>query len=1043
MGLRQVGAILRRLVLVSERAVEGQSDRQLVGHFVTTKDEAAFAALLQRHGRLVLGVCRSVLHHEQDAEDAFQATFLVLARMAPSIRKRDALASWLYGVALRISMKARQAMKSRRRNERQGGTRTPEQPVSEAALRELQAVLFQAVGKLPEKYRAPFVLCCLEGKSRAEAAQELGWREGTVSSRIAKARALLESALARRGIALPAAMTAAVIAPGVVSAGLPIALSARAAVAFAAGNGAEAGPAPAVALAEGMVQAMLVTKLKSVAAIVLLLAVLAGAGPLAYSALQAAERDRAIPAPLALEAAGKKADNPGPGAKVDLTAPKEKPAAPRIDAATIAAYEKIGGSHYDDHLDLYTWAVYRQVGQKAVQGFRFYAFPKAPLPQVAAPFGLDLGQTDTSNASLKQLAHLKNLRSLCLWKTRVSDSGLKALAPLHDLSWLDLSDTRVTGPGLKDLAPLKNLTTLYLDVRQLTDANLRVLRSIGLIHAVVHADRKFRGFSSNREGCPDDLARPRSAGDVVWFDLHGTKVTDVGLKALTGLNNLAFLNLNATRVTDAGVKEVSVFKHLASLDLGQTAVTDAAMAALAGMNELTALNLASTKVTARGLAELAGLKKLAALTLDGHQLTDETLRVLREANLLQALTRRPPRSQLRRRSVQDVVEFDLSHAAVTDAGLKELTGLKNLVLLNLSGSKVTDRGLKELVPFKKLATLHLGGEQLTDASLHALRELGLLHVLAEARAGTFLTPGYDKRPKSADDVISLDLRSSQLTDAGLKELTVLKNLSSLNLGDTHVTGQGLEELVGLKNLTHLGLNATKLTDAGMKLAASFKRLSSLDLTNTKVTATGLKELVRLKGLSGLYLAPGQLSDANLRVLGELGLLHTLSRATAAYADPSTRSEAEVIALDLSGTAVTDAGLKELARLRNLVKLEALNLSGTAVSDAGLKELARLRNLVKLDLRQSQVTGVGLEDLADLMKLSELVVNDQVTDAGLRQIATLKRLKVLGLHGNQMTAAGFKHLTALQDLTSLYVAGTGLTDAVLKELRKALPKCRIN
>src|SRR6516162_11768011 len=206
MNAGTLGAIVRRILLDAEQKTADQSDLCLLKCFVTEKDEAAFAALMKRHGRLVFAVCRSVLDQEQDAEDAFQATFLVLARMASSIRKGNSLASWLHGVALRTALKARAAMNTRRRIERHARTLTPEQPASEAAFRELQAILHEEVGRLAEKYRAPFVLCCLEGKSRSEASEELGWKEGTVASRVAQARKLLEARLLRRGIALPAAL---------------------------------------------------------------------------------------------------------------------------------------------------------------------------------------------------------------------------------------------------------------------------------------------------------------------------------------------------------------------------------------------------------------------------------------------------------------------------------------------------------------------------------------------------------------------------------------------------------------------------------------------------------------------------------------------------------------------------------------------------------------------------------------------------------------------------------------------------------------------
>src|SRR5262249_25278400 len=147
---------------------EERSDPQLLQTFARDNDQQAFAALVERHGRLVLNVCWHVLQHRQDAEDAFQATFLVLARQAPSIRKQESLASWLHGVAYRMSIKAKRDAARRRAHESQAAERPARDAVSEMTWREAQAILDAEIQALPEKYRAAFILCCLESHSRSD-----------------------------------------------------------------------------------------------------------------------------------------------------------------------------------------------------------------------------------------------------------------------------------------------------------------------------------------------------------------------------------------------------------------------------------------------------------------------------------------------------------------------------------------------------------------------------------------------------------------------------------------------------------------------------------------------------------------------------------------------------------------------------------------------------------------------------------------------------------------------------------------------------------
>ncbi len=272
-------AVVRHIRQLATPAASAEaSDAQLLERFRAAGDEAAFRALVQRHGQMVMGVCRRVLHHHQDAEDAFQATFLVLARKAASIHQRTALASWLYGVALRVAGTARLAAARRQARERRAMKVERAQPDLELAWRELQAVLAEEVRRLPHKYQAPFVLCCLEGQSKAEAAAQLGWKEGTVSSRLAAARKRMQERLARRGLTLTGALCAAGLAASPAPALPPhlVHQTVDAAQAVLAGKAA-AMAAPVRTLLEGVTKAMLTSKVKLATVVLLAAGLLAAA----------------------------------------------------------------------------------------------------------------------------------------------------------------------------------------------------------------------------------------------------------------------------------------------------------------------------------------------------------------------------------------------------------------------------------------------------------------------------------------------------------------------------------------------------------------------------------------------------------------------------------------------------------------------------------------------------------------------------------------------------------------------------------------------
>jgi RNA polymerase sigma factor (sigma-70 family) len=242
-----------------------QSDGQLLSQFLVRRDEAAFAALVRRHGPMVFAVCRRVLGNVADAEDAFQATFLVLVRNAAALSARAVLGDWLHGVARRTALSARRAC-ARRRAKEQAMARSD--VACEAIENDWLPLLDEELRRLPENYRLPIVLCDLEGKTRQEAAARLGWPEGTVAGRLARGRELLARRLLRHGGAVSSSALAVALAQNAASACISEALvhsTTRAANVFAAGTGAATAviSARVAALTEGVVRAMFLAKLKT------------------------------------------------------------------------------------------------------------------------------------------------------------------------------------------------------------------------------------------------------------------------------------------------------------------------------------------------------------------------------------------------------------------------------------------------------------------------------------------------------------------------------------------------------------------------------------------------------------------------------------------------------------------------------------------------------------------------------------------------------------------------------------------------------------
>jgi RNA polymerase sigma factor (sigma-70 family) len=316
--------------LAAGQAASDVSDRDLLDRFLAGGDEAAFAALVERHGGMVLGVCRRVLRNAHDAEDACQAAFLVLARKAASIRNHESLASWLHGVGFFAATRLKRQLARRAAREALRREVPQADVAAEVSWREMRALLDDELARLPDRFRSPLVLCYLEGRTRDEAAQQLGWTVGALRGRLERGRECLRARLARRGLTLSAALFAGALVESSASAAPPaefVVLTVKAGLLYAAGRApADVISVQVVTLAEGVLKAMLLSKLKIAAAVLVALAVL---GASAASLTRQAFADRPAAAPAQLTAAEQPAEPPAKEKKdpADKLVTEKKPSA--------------------------------------------------------------------------------------------------------------------------------------------------------------------------------------------------------------------------------------------------------------------------------------------------------------------------------------------------------------------------------------------------------------------------------------------------------------------------------------------------------------------------------------------------------------------------------------------------------------------------------------------------------------------------------------------------------------------------------------------
>jgi RNA polymerase sigma factor (sigma-70 family) len=844
--------------LIGVPAVEEMTDGQLLEQFTAQHEEAAFAELVRRHGSLVLSVCRGVLNHPHDAEDAFQATFLVLARKAGSIRKHESLGSWLYGVAYRVARKAKVQTAQRRAHEREAVSMAPSDPLAEVDLRELRPLLFAELNRLPTTYRAAVVLCYLEGKTNEEAARQLRWPLGTVKGRLTRARDLLRDRLTRRGVTLSAGLVATVLAEQTASAGVPATLvhsTVKAATLFAAGKASAAGvSAPVATLVEGVLHEMFQTKLKIAVAWLLAVALIgAGAGVLTYHALAAdqppVQKADAAPQP--------------PPARV-AAEPKPEPARERkFDSTHFLTVYQLTGRSQPKLLGTTPTAKHRGIVIPA--GATWYVAPPGMGMGGGLLGGFGGGIGFGGGAGLGGGAGAVGFGGGAVgFGGGAFGAGGAGFGGMP----AQFGGGAGFGGGAFGAAGAKG------DGGGGAGFGGGALGGGGAGFA---GGAVGIGGGAGFAGGGQGLGQPPN-GNFAGF---GMKLTQKELKALIAeIKKQSIPGLGIEyhpEFTDAELAQLKDLTALQTLVLRDTGVTDAGLKHVQNMKALQTLIIESKEITGKGLADLKNLTRLRTLQLSGPRIDDDCVAPLGELSGLKTLRLRWTKidddglkeltSLDALKSVNGLEELEIVGGAVTDKGLAHLNDLAGLKRLRLYLTKITDDGLECLKDLPELKVLiidccsdgigfvfHADGKFVGMGGAGfggggAVGGAGLGGAVGGAGFG-----GAAGKTNLFTPIGPLEVPTGKVTNAGLKHLKGMKQLTQLGVTSWHVTDAGLENLKDLGRLKWLQLGSPDITDKGLVQLKGLTELETLDLMATQTTGGGAAHLKNLPKLKVLYVA---------------------------------------------------------------------------------------------------------------------------------------------------------------------------------------------
>lgn len=1036
----------------------GQTDGQLLDLFVRDQDGAALAALVRRHAPMVWGVCRRVLSAHHDAEDAFQATFLVLVRKAEAVPRPELVGNWLYGVARQTAVRMRALAARRAVRERQVAVMPEPATADEYLWNDLRPVLDDELCRLPEKYRALLVLCDLEERTRADVARLLAIPEGTVASRLAAARAMLAKRLARRGLVVSGTLLGAVLASRTtaeaVAAGVG-SITSRTAALLEAGTGTAAAISPTVAeLIRGVTGAMRLSKIKAVTAVLLAAGLALGGisvGLGRSGGSPAMDRPNAPAAPPANPPAQEKNRPEQPVAPDGeivgqlLDAATGKP----VEGATVACGAVINDSGKGGGANAVTDAQGRYrlaVPSPGIYNVWLKAFDKDPAKTAAADDGILVEARKASESQLLLVTGRKVTGKVIDTDDKpVENVRVSCNSPARPMSG-GVESTKTKADGSFEFSLPPGRAYIYAIV---PDANGGFgVRASAQAHVEVPPTGAVAAVTLTLKP-PDERF-----GDPVWLK-RSTPGTEIVRRApVEGVSGT---------VVDADGKPIAggkVFRSdgpiVAANDAGEFRVesgkgTQFVMYAFAAGYHVwfgtptsgDVLKIAlepkpKKKDPPPGKKEepekppTEPLARLVSLSADKQPLKDALAKLAAAAGL--------------------EVEFDTD--ALKKAGLdleKPVSAkVENEPLARAIGYVIdwnAHPGMMREVRRGKLVFTTLAAWQARIAEklpewMKPLYNKGLSarldddDAVASVTAGAVVTDEVMEKLKTLPKLRELHIETTKaLTPAGLAHLAKMPRLEKLSLFEVNTDGPGLGDdiirsLVGLDSLRELSITECGTTDAGAKLLEKFPQLTSLSLRQEgRLTDEALKSIGTLTRLKELSLN----SYVGTRRLGWMrfsadGIRHL-------------KGLKELESLHLVGQEVPAEALA-------FPKLTALGLGHSAVDDAVGKRIGELRALRHLELTYCGLGDEGLKRIAALPELRRFnISSSHVTDAGVGHFRTHKRLEHVTLRVSGLTDESLGHLAQIETLTGLDLYGSGkpgvdpgrnFSIAGLQQLKK-LPK----